>query len=163
MKARTILGQTYGSIFVNFARPVSVREMVACLEGPTLRNRLTHTLTPAFIFELSPPQNRTIESLSYLTLIDMLRQQVVQPISIIATCLLMSFRYGEIAKANQIGNTDKTEQLFLWRRSISLEALCYQLDNLKRILINLGAKVNYFTNGRNIRIRIKINGSWKIK
>ena len=32
VKARAILGQNYGSIFINFARPVSVREMMSLLE-----------------------------------------------------------------------------------------------------------------------------------
>ena len=139
VKARAILGQNYGSIFVYFTRPVSVREMISLLDGPTLKNRLTHTLTPGFIFELNAYQNKSIESLSYLVLIEMLRQQVIQPISIIAACILLSFQHNEIAIGN---NGNNIRSLFSWRRSISLETLCYQLDSLKRILINLGAKVN---------------------
>ena len=139
VKARAILGQNYGSIFVNFTRPVSVREMISLLDGPTLKNRLTHTLTPGFIFELNANQNKSIESLSYLVLIEMLRQQVIQPISIIAACILLSFQHNEIAIGN---NGNNIKNLFSWRRSLSLETLCYQLDSLKRILINLGAKVN---------------------
>jgi len=139
VKARAILGQNYGSIFVNFTRPISVREMISLLDGPTLKNRLSHTLTPGFIFELNANQNKSIESLSYLVLIEMLRQQVIQPISIIATCVLLAFQHNEIAVGN---NGNNVKNLFSWRRSLGLETLCYQLDSLKRILINLGAKVN---------------------
>ena len=139
VKARSILNQTYGSIFVNFARPISVREMLSQLEGPTLKNRLSHTLTPGFIFELNQKQSKTIESLSYLVLIDMLRNQVIQPISIISTCLLLSFE------------NSSNKKLFEWRRAISLQKLCNQIEILKRTLNNLGAKVYWPLNASRVK------------
>jgi glycerone phosphate O-acyltransferase len=125
VKARSILNQTYGSIFVNFSRPISLREMLNQIEGPNLRNRLSHTLTPSFIFDLKKPQLKSIESLSYLLLIEMSKNQVIQPMSIMTTCILLSFK----------------QNVFESVRSIRLDDLCVQIDNLKRILVNLGVKV----------------------
>ena len=49
VKARSILNQSFGTIFINFSRPISVREMMHHLSGP----KLTNTLMPSFVFELS--------------------------------------------------------------------------------------------------------------
>lgn len=89
VKARSILNQSYGSIFINFSRPISLREVLHNLQGPKLNLR-SNLLNPSFIFELSSDQFKAIESMSYLILIDMLRNQVIQPISLISTCLLLS-------------------------------------------------------------------------
>lgn len=97
VKARSILNECYGSIFVNFARPISLRECMARLlldvhslpPGLDERSSLGN-LTPAFIFELTAAQTRHVEHLSYVLLLDMLRNQVIQPMSIISTCLLLS-------------------------------------------------------------------------
>jgi glycerone phosphate O-acyltransferase len=120
VKARQILKQNYGSIFVNFSRPISLREYLYYAEGPvSLRNPLTnHTLTPSFIFELNKEQNKEIQLLSYTLLLDMLKNQIIQPISILSTCVL--------AARNQ---------------TISLELIAHQMEKLKRILQNLGAQV----------------------
>ena len=113
VKARTILNQSFGSIFVNFSRPISVRELLYRLSGPNLTNRTAQTLTPSFIFELTNEQNKSIESMSYSVLIEMQRQQIIQPISLIATCILYA-----------------NEQ--------NLDQLCLQVKSLKRLLNNLG-------------------------
>lgn len=118
VKARTILNQSFGSIFVNFSRPISVRELLYRLSGPNLINRTAHTLTPSFIFELTNEQNKSIESMSYSVLIEMQRQQIIQPISLIATCILY---------ANE--------------QNVNLDQLCLQVKSLKRLLNNLGVKV----------------------
>ena len=122
MKARTILKQNYGSIFINFARPVSLREMLYYIDGPmNAQNTISqHTLTPSFVFEINKQQHKSIELVSYTLLIEMLKNQIVQPISIIATCLL-------------IPRGSKYE--------VNLQSLCAQVDKLRRILLNLGAKV----------------------
>lgn len=132
VKARTILNQSFGSIFVNFAKPISLRELIYQLEGPTLNNRLSQTLTPRFVFKLENSQLKTIESISYILLLDMLRNQIIQPISLIATCILSAIK---------MENNFDRKQMFEFERSISLEALCVQTEKLKRVLINLGAKV----------------------
>lgn len=93
VKARSILGECYGSIFVNFARPVSLKECMQRLhaEKRSLQQRMSlGNLTPSFIFELNSSQNRSIEALSFVLLLDMLRNQVIQPMSIISTCILIS-------------------------------------------------------------------------
>lgn len=121
VKARTILNKNYGSIFVNFARPVSLREMLYYIEGPVnIQNSIAaHTLTPSFIFEMNKTQMKSVELVSYTMLIEMLKNQVIQPISIISTCLLMT------------GASNRT----------SLHSLCVRIEKLKRILLNLGARV----------------------
>jgi glycerone phosphate O-acyltransferase len=99
VKARSILNECYGSIFINFGRPISLREVVGNLElARSIRNEasITHrprnltNLTPTFIFELTQSQLKSIECLSYYLLIEMLKNQVIQPITVIATCLLVS-------------------------------------------------------------------------
>lgn len=98
VKARSILNECYGSIFVNFARPISLRECIQQLHAEKSLYQERHrspryslgNLTPEFIFELSPAQTRSIEPLSYVLLLDMLRNQIIQPMSIISTCLLIS-------------------------------------------------------------------------
>ena len=87
MKARSILSECYGSIFVNFGRPLSFREIIFHLKGSS---GLYSSLTPNFVFELKPSQIKTIQSVSYTVLLEMLKNQVIQPISLIATCLLLS-------------------------------------------------------------------------
>lgn len=93
-KARSILNECYGTIFVNFARPISLKEAflrVEMISTPSIEaERSLVNLTPGFIFELSPRQTKSLESLSYYFLIEMLRNQIIQPISIISTCLLLS-------------------------------------------------------------------------
>ena len=88
VKARKILNESYGCIFINFAKPLSFREMMFQMNGDS--TGLYSSLTPSFIFELSAAQMRTIEAASYTLLIEMLSNQIIQPISIIATCLLMA-------------------------------------------------------------------------
>jgi glycerone phosphate O-acyltransferase len=117
VKARTILNQCYGSIFINFSRPISVREMLYRLTSVN-NLRPSMSLTPSFVFELTADQNKSIESLSFLVLIEMQRQQIIQPISLIATVLLHSVQY-----------------------SIDLTSLIKQCQSLKRLLNNLGVKV----------------------
>jgi glycerone phosphate O-acyltransferase len=89
VKARSILSECYGSIFINFAKPISVREMMYHLNGGYSMH-LNVSLTPSFIFELNSAQMKTIETVSYSVLIEMLRNQIIQPISLIATCLLLT-------------------------------------------------------------------------
>ncbi|RNA09855.1 dihydroxyacetone phosphate acyltransferase-like [Brachionus plicatilis] len=91
VKARTILNQSYGSIFVNFSRPISLREILFLTNGPSPSNS-SNLLNPSFIFELNKDQFKQIESFSYLILIRMLHNQIIQPISIICTCLLLRNR-----------------------------------------------------------------------
>ena len=131
VKARTILSQCFGTIFVNFAKPISVREALHYLEGPTLKNRLSHTLTPSFIFELTQGQQKTIEKFSYNILIEMLRNQIVQPISLIATCVLLSIRAQPGLGLHEC------------KRRLSLDTLSHHVDKLKQFLLNLGIKVYY--------------------
>lgn len=88
VKARSILNESYGSIFINFAKPLSFRELIFHLKGDS---GLYSSLTPNFVFELKPKQVKMIQSVSYTVLLDMLRNQIIQPISLIATCLLLSF------------------------------------------------------------------------
>jgi hypothetical protein len=132
VKARSILNQSFGSIFVNFTKPISLRELIYHVEGPNLRNRLGNTLTPRFVFKLDQQQLKSIESISYVLLLEMLRNQIIQPISLICTCILSS-----IKKDN---NYDR-KQMFEMERSINLENLCLQVEKLKRVLDNLGARV----------------------
>jgi glycerone phosphate O-acyltransferase len=123
VKARTILNQNYGSIFINFARPVSLREMLYYIDGPiNIQNSLAlHTITPSFVFELNKNQYKSTELVSYTMLLDMLKNQIIQPVSIIATCLLIVRGNGKYAA--------------------NLNSLCVQIDRLRRILLNMGAKV----------------------
>ena len=90
--------------------------------GYRLLNRtpIPPPLTPSFVFELTAEQNKTIESMSFLVLIEMQRQQIIQPISLIATCLLY-------ASGTQY--------------AIDLTSLVAQCQSLKRLLNNLGVKV----------------------
>ena len=131
VKARSILSQNYGSIFINFARPLSVRHAIHLLQGPSLK---THTLTPSFIFEVNFEEQKNIEKFSYLILIDMLKNQVIQPISLIATCLLLSIK-----------RQSDDEGLFSTKRSLTLNGLSVQVDKLKQFLLNLGCKVYWPT------------------
>jgi len=115
VKARAILGQSYGSIFVNFARPLSFREMIFHLKGDS---GLYPSLTPNFVFELKPNQVNMIQSVSYTVLLEMLRSQIIQPISLMATCLLSAEKY-----------------------STSLDTLAVWIEELRRMLTNLGCRV----------------------
>ncbi|CAF0915116.1 unnamed protein product [Brachionus calyciflorus] len=123
VKARAILKECYGSIFINFSRPISLREVLFLMEGPSPTNS-SNLLNPSFIFELSKPQYKQIESLSYHILIQMLRNQVIQPISLISTCLLVKNR----SKFNTFLELD-------------LKSLTSQCLLLKSLLKNLGVKV----------------------
>jgi hypothetical protein len=142
IRARSILSQSYGSIFVNFARPLSIRELLWRMRPSPVP---LHTLTPSFVFELNNTQSRAIESLSYTLLLDMLHNQIVQPMSIIATCLLLSVENNKkpttIATTETATAASRLRCLFDSKRSISLERLCAEADKLMRVLINLGVKV----------------------
>lgn len=87
VKARSILSECYGSIFVNFGRPMSFREMIFHLRGS---RGLYSSLAPNFVFELKPEQLQMISSVCYTVLLNMLQNQVIQPISLIASCLLLA-------------------------------------------------------------------------
>jgi hypothetical protein len=130
VKARTILGQSFGTMFINIGRPISLRDVIEQqLSGELLTDRRQLTITPAFIFELSTSQFKAVESISYALLLVMLRNQVIQPINLIATCLLLS-----------TGGTENGAR-FQLERSIEIKHLCLQVSRLKRILVNLGVKV----------------------
>lgn len=123
VKARSILSQSYGSIFINFSRPISLREIIFLTNGPSPSNS-SNLLSPSFIFELKKDQIKQIESFSYLILIQMLRNQIIQPISIICTCLLL-----------------KNRSKFNTKLEINLDSLVEQSIFLKSLLLNLGVKV----------------------
>jgi glyceronephosphate O-acyltransferase len=125
VKARAIMSESYGSIFIDFGKPLSLRDLLNSL---TLENRVKNCslrqmhLTPDFIFELTPQDLILIEQCSFKILLQMLKNQVVQPISLISTCILIE--------------PTKNQQ-----KIINLKTLCLKVKNLKRILINLGVKV----------------------
>lgn len=68
VKARSILSECYGSIFVNFGRPLSFREMIFHLRGS---RGLYSSLAPNFVFELKPEQLQMISSVCYTVLLNM--------------------------------------------------------------------------------------------
>ena len=117
LKAHTILKECYGSIIVNFSNPLSVREMIA-RQGLNL-NRQIHNLTPFFIFELDKLELKSIEFLSYTILGEISRKQIIQPISLIASCMLLA-------------------QNKFYR--LNLKELYEQMIYLKQILANIGYK-----------------------
>ena len=116
-KATAILKECYGSIIANFSTPLSVRELIS-RQGLNL-NRQIHNLTPFFIFELDKLELKSIEYLSYTILGEISAKQIIQPISLIASCILLAQQKGY---------------------KLNLKDLHEQMVFLKLILTNLGYK-----------------------
>lgn len=138
IKARAILSQSYGSIFINVAKPISLREVLEThmSYSNSLSNQARFmNLTPAFIFELTGPQSKAIEASTYSLLIHMLRNQIIFPISLISTCMLVSL--------DRRGRQRTGAHTFDCVRSIDLNDLCYQVEKMRRMLINMGVKVHW--------------------
>lgn len=107
---------------------MSFREMIFHLRGS---RGLYSSLAPNFVFELKPEQLQMISSVCYTVLLNMLQNQIIQPISLIASCLLLAERK----------NTSKSTAQYEWSHSLRLDHLIRDTDMVRGIFTNLGSRI----------------------
>ncbi|XP_071963350.1 dihydroxyacetone phosphate acyltransferase-like [Antedon mediterranea] len=114
IKARSIFEDDYGSIYINFGEPISIRRLC---EGHV--DRAAYSLAPRFLFSLTKSDQRFIFELAYTVLLEQQKTLVISPWVLIASLLLQS------------------------PGGIPLEYLCKRVEWLKDIFVNLGGNVKW--------------------
>ncbi|XP_071834868.1 dihydroxyacetone phosphate acyltransferase-like isoform X2 [Apostichopus japonicus] len=111
-KARTILQDNYGDIYVHVGDPISVREMAS----PRI-DRSVHNTLPRFLFNLSSSEQKFVADLAYNVQESQLRN-IYMSVWVLCATLLMQRPHG-----------------------YTLRDFCRDVEWLKDLAINLGAKV----------------------
>ncbi|XP_033104031.1 dihydroxyacetone phosphate acyltransferase-like [Anneissia japonica] len=114
IKARSIFEDDYGSIYINFGDPISIRTLC---EGHV--ERAAYSLSPRFLFSLTKPDQQFIFELAYTVLLEQQKSLVVSPWVLIASLLIQS------------------------PRGIHLDYLCKRVEWLKDIVINFGGNIKW--------------------
>jgi glycerone phosphate O-acyltransferase len=110
MKARSIMNQSYGTIIINFAQPLSMRDLL--YQDKFNLNRLTNVMRPRFIFQVTPDESKAIEACSHDILEHVSNGLVIQPISLICTVLLQKPINQEISATELVASFKLIKKLF---------------------------------------------------
>jgi glycerone phosphate O-acyltransferase len=89
----TITNQCYGTIIVNFLKPMSIKELLYRKEFDLQQPRLT--LMPSYNFQLEKDELEAISAMAQTISVAISNGKIIMPISIICTLLLQSRKNNE--------------------------------------------------------------------